>query len=106
MIIGFARSPTGKQMAGPDVQRRDLAGGDVEKHFSEQISTIRPRTQLDAALEWVRGVTLRHLKLGMDTRAPEGRAMLAVLGGIFRFEREIMLKRQREGIAKAKAEGN
>ena len=31
--------------------------------------------------------------------------MLTVLGGIAQFEREIMFKRQREGVAKAKAEG-
>jgi DNA invertase Pin-like site-specific DNA recombinase len=31
--------------------------------------------------------------------------MLYVLGSIAQFEREIMLERQREGIAKAKAEG-
>jgi len=31
--------------------------------------------------------------------------MLTVLGAVGAFEREIMLERQREGIAKAKAEG-
>jgi DNA invertase Pin-like site-specific DNA recombinase len=31
--------------------------------------------------------------------------MLTMLGGVAEFEREIMLERQREGIAKAKAEG-
>jgi DNA invertase Pin-like site-specific DNA recombinase len=31
--------------------------------------------------------------------------MLTVLGGIAQFEREIMLERQREGVAKAKAQG-
>ena len=31
--------------------------------------------------------------------------MLDVLGGVAQFEREIMLERQREGIAKAKGEG-
>ena len=31
--------------------------------------------------------------------------MLTLLGGIAEFERELMLERQREGIAKAKAEG-
>jgi DNA invertase Pin-like site-specific DNA recombinase len=31
--------------------------------------------------------------------------MLTMLGAIEQFEREIMLERQREGIAKAKAEG-
>lgn len=31
--------------------------------------------------------------------------MLNVLGGVAEFEREMMLERQRKGIAKAKAEG-
>lgn len=31
--------------------------------------------------------------------------MLTILGGIAAFERDLMLERQREGIAKAKAEG-
>jgi DNA invertase Pin-like site-specific DNA recombinase len=31
--------------------------------------------------------------------------MLAVIGAIAQFERELMLERQREGIAKAKSEG-
>jgi DNA invertase Pin-like site-specific DNA recombinase len=40
----------------------------------------------------------------MDTSTPNGKLMLTVLGGISEFEPEIMLERQREGIAKAKAE--
>ncbi|WP_340124160.1 helix-turn-helix domain-containing protein [Methylobacter svalbardensis] len=31
--------------------------------------------------------------------------MLTILGGIAQFEREMMLERQREGVAKAKGEG-
>jgi DNA invertase Pin-like site-specific DNA recombinase len=31
--------------------------------------------------------------------------MFTLLGGIAQFERELMLERQREGVAKAKAEG-
>ncbi|PTQ79489.1 resolvase-like protein [Nitrosospira multiformis] len=31
--------------------------------------------------------------------------MLTVLGGIAQFEREMMLERQREGVARAKAAG-
>jgi DNA invertase Pin-like site-specific DNA recombinase len=49
-------------------------------------------------------VALRILNLGMDTSTPTGKLMLTVLGRISEFEREIMLERQREGIAKAKAE--
>ncbi len=43
--------------------------------------------------------------MGIDTATPTGKLMLTVLGGIAEFEREIMLERQREGIAKAKAAG-
>jgi DNA invertase Pin-like site-specific DNA recombinase len=41
----------------------------------------------------------------MDTSTPTGKLMLTVLGGIAQFEREMMLERQREGVAKAKAAG-
>ena len=34
-----------------------------------------------------------------------GKLMLTVLAGVAQFERELMLERQREGIAKAKGEG-
>ena len=41
----------------------------------------------------------------LDTRNPTSRLMLTILAGVATWEREIMLERQREGIAKAKAEG-
>jgi DNA invertase Pin-like site-specific DNA recombinase len=52
-----------------------------------------------------KGVTLRILDQNIDTGTPSGRLMLNLLGSIAQFEREVMLERQREGIAKAKAEG-
>lgn len=52
-----------------------------------------------------KGADLRILSMGIDTATPTGKLMLTVLGGIAEFEREIMLERQREGIAKAKADG-
>ena len=55
-----------------------------------------------------KGVALRVLSMGgseVDTRTPTGKLMLTVLGGIAEFERGLMLERQREGIAKAKADG-
>lgn len=52
-----------------------------------------------------KGVALRILSMGIDTATPTGKLMLTILGGVAEFEREIMLERQREGIAKAKAEG-
>lgn len=52
-----------------------------------------------------KGAALRILGMGVDTATPTGKLMLTVLGGIAEFEREIMLERQREGIAKAKVAG-
>jgi DNA invertase Pin-like site-specific DNA recombinase len=43
--------------------------------------------------------------MGVDSGTPTGRLMVNLLGSIAQFEREVMLERQREGIAKAKAEG-
>ena len=53
-------------------------------------------------------VSLRILNLGgdtVDTRGATGRLILNVFVAFAQFEREMMLERQREGIAKAKAEG-
>ena len=60
--------------------------------------------QITAELE-AKGVLLRILNLGVGTGTPTGKLILTVLGGIAQFKREIMLERQREGIAKAKREG-
>ena len=52
-----------------------------------------------------KGASLRILGMGIDTATPTGKLMLTILGGVAEFERSIMLERQREGIAKAKAAG-
>lgn len=52
-----------------------------------------------------KGAFLRILSMSIDTATPTGKLMLTIMGGVAEFEREIMLERQREGIAKAKAEG-
>ena len=55
-----------------------------------------------------RGIGLVVLSMGgerLDTRNPTSKLILTILGGVATWEREIMLERQREGIAKAKGEG-
>ena len=55
-----------------------------------------------------RGIGLVVLSMGgerLDPRNPTSKLMLTILAGVATWEREIMLERQREGIAKAKAEG-
>ena len=56
-----------------------------------------------------RGIGLVVLSMGgerLDTRNPTSKLMLTILAGVATWERErVMLERQREGIAKAKAAG-
>ncbi|MBJ6802757.1 recombinase family protein, partial [Geomonas propionica] len=52
-----------------------------------------------------KGVAFRVLNINLDTATPTGKLMLTMLGAIATFEREMMLERQREGIAKAKELG-
>jgi DNA invertase Pin-like site-specific DNA recombinase len=135
LLIGYARTSTLEQGAGLEAQLRDLRTLGCEKLFQEQTSSIGPRKALEAAIEFARdgdtivvtkldrlarsvthlgtlldqltakGVSLRILNLGVDTGTPTGKLILTVMGGIAQFEREMMLERQREGIAKAKEEG-
>lgn len=67
------------------------------RHLSELVETLDRK-----------GVTLRILNFGgdaVDTRGAAGRLMLNMFAAMAQFEREMMLERQREGIAKAKAHG-
>lgn len=135
MIIGYARTSTTDQIAGLEAQLRELQLAGCAKIFKEQASSVDTRVQLESAIEFIREsdvlvvtkldrlarsvsdlmkiiseleskkVSLRILNLGIDTNTPTGKLMLTILGGIAQFEREIMLERQREGIAKAKTEG-
>jgi DNA invertase Pin-like site-specific DNA recombinase len=69
--------------------------------------SARHLTELVDALE-ARRVALRILNLGgemIDTRGAAGRLILNMFAAFAQFEREMMLERQREGIAKAKAAG-
>lgn len=53
-------------------------------------------------------VGLRILDFGgspVDTQSPTGRLTITIFGALGEWERSLMLARQREGIAKAKAEG-
>jgi DNA invertase Pin-like site-specific DNA recombinase len=52
-----------------------------------------------------KGVGLRVLAGGLDTTSATGDLILNLLGSVAQFERQMMLERQREGIAKARADG-
>ena len=52
-----------------------------------------------------KGVHLVSNKESVDTTTPAGRLMFTMIGAIAEFERDVILERQREGIALAKAQG-
>lgn len=64
------------------------------KHLLDIVETLQSK-----------GVTFKVLNIQLDTSTPTGKLMLTMLGAIATFEREMMLERQAEGIAKAKQEG-
>ena len=135
MLIGYARTSTLEQIAGLEAQKEALKGLGCERIWEEQTSSVGRRDALRAAMDFAREgdalivtkldrlarsvrnlgeiveelegkrVGLRVLDLGLDTSNATGKLMLNVLGAVAQFEREMMLERQREGIAKAKAEG-
>lgn len=72
MIVGYSRTSTVEQNAGLEAQLRDLTatGCSCEKIFSEQVSSVAERSQLEAALEFVRaGDTLVITRLDRLARS-------------------------------------
>jgi len=54
VLIGYGRTSTTDQQAGLDAQRRDLKAAGCNKVFVEQVSAIKERPQLQAALDFAR----------------------------------------------------
>jgi DNA invertase Pin-like site-specific DNA recombinase len=135
MLVGYARTSTADQKAGLEAQVAELRAAGCEELFVEQVSSVQKREELEKALKFVRkGDTLvvtkldrlarsipdlvriiatleekqailRVLVMNLDTNTPTGRLLLNQVGSVAQFEREIMLERQREGVAKARSDG-
>ncbi|NWO08610.1 MAG: recombinase family protein [Alteromonadaceae bacterium] len=135
MLIGYARTSTLEQEASIEAQRESLKNLGCERLYEEQKSSLAMREALSGAMEFARqgdtlvvtkldrlarsvrhlgeivealeakGVGLKIVDLGLDTSNATGKLMLNVLGSVAQFEREMMLERQRDGIARAKALG-
>jgi DNA invertase Pin-like site-specific DNA recombinase len=135
MIVGYARTSTTDQVAGLTDQIAQLEALGCERIWQEHASAVGDRPEFRAAVDYARagdifvvtrpdrlarsvidmlttinklrakGVEVRILSIGADTSTATGKLILTVLAGVAEMEREIMLERQRAGIAKAKAEG-
>lgn len=132
--VGYART-SNQDAGLEAQERDLVAAGCTKVFSEKVSSVATKRPQLEAALDYVRegdtlvvtkpdrlarstadllaiadllrtkGVTLSIQSMQMDTSTSTGKLMLTMLGGIAEFERDLMLERQREGIAKAKADG-
>ena len=115
------------------IEALQAAGCDPEFIHHEKVSSVAKRPKLDEVKRLRKGDTLvvtkldrlarsirdllgiidkiqarkaglRILGTDIDTTSPTGKLMLNLLGSFAEFERQIMLERQRAGIARAKAE--
>jgi len=135
MKIGYARTSTVEQNYSLEDQIERLESQGCEKIFSEKVSSVQSRPEFEKCIEFARegdvvvitkldrfarsitdlwkhitaleekGAALQILDLNLDTSTPNGRLQITLLGGIAQWEREMMLERQKVGIAKAKQEG-
>lgn len=132
--VGYARVSTLEQNLDAQLEQLQAAGVD-RIYQEKASGVYKDRPELTAMLDYVRegdtvvcckldriarstkhllkisealeskGVAFRVLNINLDTSTPTGKLMLTMLGAIATFEREMMLERQREGIARAAAEG-
>src|SRR5215813_6704894 len=108
------------------MQVREVNSGAARREAREKLLEAARRREIDLVLvwrldRWGRSVTdllatlqeLEHLDVGfvslteaLDLTTPAGRAMAAMLAVFAEFEREILRKRTRAGLAHARQNGN
>ena len=135
MLIGYARTSTQDQKYSLEAQVAELKAAGCEKLYQEEVSSVdSKREELENALDYIREgdvlvvkkldrlarsvadtvkiqerleakkAGLKILDMDIDT-TPSGRLQFNLFAAIAQFEREVMLERQKVGIAKAKVDG-
>ena len=132
--IGYVRVSTVEQHEGRQLEALKLLDID-KLFIEKQSAKDTERPQLKAMLDYARdgdivyiesfsrlarntvdllklleelthkGIGVISLKERIDTTTASGKLMVTLIGAVATFERDIMLERQREGIALAKAQG-
>ncbi|MES5844989.1 MULTISPECIES: recombinase family protein [unclassified Bacillus cereus group] len=134
MIIGYARVSTVEQNLDAQLKALEEAGAtkiyqdkksgkDMHREgLQEMLSTLKAGdtlviTKIDRIARTIKGgielieeltskgIKLHILNMGLFDGSPTSKLIMNVLLSVAEFEREIMLERQREGIAIAKANG-
>ena len=104
----FIEKASGKDMNRPELQEmleyvREDDTVDVEE-FSRLGRSTADLLSTVKAIESA-GAKFKSLKENFDTSTPAGRLQMTMMAAIAEFERDMILERQREGIAIAKREG-
>ncbi len=133
MKIGYARvSSSGQHL---DVQQTALTAAGCEKIYSEKVSGVGQRAELQAALQYLRdgdclvvykldrlgrnmkdllniieqlqtkNVSLVSLKDNIDTASTSGKLVMHIFASLAEFERDLIKERTAEGRREAKKKG-
>ncbi|WP_246040563.1 recombinase family protein [Roseovarius arcticus] len=94
--VGLCRCRCGFGFIALFVEKR---GVDGFKGVLDRLARSVPHLLEILSVRDDKGASLHILGTGIDTATPTGKLVLTVLGGIAVFVREMMLERQREGIA-------
>jgi len=104
----FVEKASGKDINRPQLQALLEFARQGDTVYIESFSRLARDTKDLLTLVETMGnkdIKVISLKEGLDSSTPNGKLMLTMIGAIATFERDIMLERQREGIALAKAQG-
>lgn len=104
----FTEKQSGKNTARPELQKllEFMREGDCIyiKDFSRLSRSVKDLAEIIELCQ-KKGVNLISLNEQFDISTPTGKLMINLIASINQFEREILLERQREGIAIAKQAG-
>jgi len=104
----FTDKVSGKNTARRQLQEmlRFVREGDtvIVESYSRLARSTRDLLDIVETLQ-SKGVEFISKKEAIDTSTAAGRLMLTIFAGLYQFEREVTLERQREGIAIAKQAG-
>ena len=104
----FTEKKSGKNTDRPQLQAMIDFVREGDTLYIESFSRLaRDTKDLLNLLEVLsnKGVGVVSLKERIDTTTASGKLMVTLFGAVATFERDIMLERQREGVALAKAQG-